>query len=362
MTAFRFYLLQNKEIVLYIICFFSHGIFAPVFKYYDFTALFIYNAALTFVYGIFLLLYNNKNRIFFRNFACIEILFYTLFITLITGTDFGTRLFSICLIPGLFFYIRNSKSSLKYHITMSLISALLTIFIIWWQFLRPRAIYSGFITTVSMYKTLYRIHVVFTTVITIFFVTYLGIVTEYALDRNAEKSRRKAEELNEMANHDQLTGLYNRRKITSICEKFAIRKKETDKDYSICIFDIDNFKSVNDSYGHDAGDFILKKISNQVKEMLPKNVEIARWGGEEFLILFPVADETVVSTLEKIRAAVQNSENIWNGSRIPITLTFGVSCSKSKQTFNSITIEADDFLFYGKKHGKNQICACDKLK
>ena len=356
MNSVRFYLIKNKELVLYLICFFSHAIFAPFFKLHGFIPLFIYNTAIAFVYGIFILLYSAHFRHFFIDFSFIEILCYSLFMTITTGTDFGTRMFSICLIPAFFFFVYDSSSSVKYHVIMSVIAAAVTIFIIWWQFARPRAIYSGFITAVSRYKVFYRIHVIFSTIVTITFIFYQTVITEYAISRNTKKTKKHAAELNYMANHDQLTGLLNRRKITSHCSALEYKKNQTGQDYAISIFDIDNFKSVNDTFGHDAGDYILIEISSLVQKLLPENAIMARWGGEEFLIAFEDCSKKVPEVLEKIRREVQGRTYSWQGRTIPITLTLGAANSKTNLSMEKIIVKADNNLYYGKTHGKNQVC------
>ena len=125
------------------------------------------------------------------------------------------------------------------------------------------------------------------------------------------------------------------------------------------LFDIDNFKHVNDTWGHDAGDFILTRISNLVSEMSGPGSYVARWGGEEFLILFTYHDNTIPQRLEKIRAVVEACPNLWNGTNISVTLTMGVSSSKTGLNPDKIIIEADNSLYYGKTHGKNQVCLSD---
>lgn len=362
MNSVRFYLIKNKELILYIISFAAHAVFAPVYKYYGFNFLFIYSLIAAAVYGSFLILFNKSLRSFFRDFTFFEVLVFSILVTVTTGTDFGLMIYSICVIPALFFFVYNSKSSLAYHVILSIIAALIVIFEIWWQFLRPRSIFSGFITAVTMYKTFYRFHTVITSMVAIFFILYLCIITENALVRNTLKSKKRGEELNFMANHDQLTNLYNRRKITSYCSILVSKKEKENIDYALCIFDIDNFKKVNDTYGHDAGDFVLVKISSLVKDLMPKNARIARWGGEEFLLTFNKCDSSILPTLEMIRKAVESEENIYNDTNIPITLTFGIASSKSGDNLDKIIMNADNLLFYGKQHGKNQICADSYLK
>ena len=140
--------------MLYIILFFSHAIFAPVYKGFNFTNLFIYNTITAFIYGIFILLFNNSHKHFFILFSYIEILFYCLFITISTGADFGTRMFVICVIPSLFFIAYSSKISRKYYVILTLIATSVAFVIIWWDFGRPESIFSGYITAVTISESI----------------------------------------------------------------------------------------------------------------------------------------------------------------------------------------------------------------
>ncbi|MCK4796958.1 MAG: GGDEF domain-containing protein, partial [Spirochaetes bacterium] len=119
--------------------------------------------------------------------------------------------------------------------------------------------------------------------------------------------------------------------------------------------DIDDFKKFNDTYGHDCGDFILVSIANTIKSILREQDNVARWGGEEFLLLLPDSNmEGAKITSEKIREKIASTPYYYNDIKLEVTMTFGVSVFDN----DSIDIDyyiakADKALYKGKKSGKN---------
>lgn len=356
MNNIKYFLFKNKELTFCILCFLAHAFFAPLYKHYGFDALFLYNIFIALIYGIFILIFDSITKRAFINFAYVEIMGYTLFITMLTGSDFGTRLYGICIIPSLFFFVNSTKASQKYHVILSTIALIFMIFIIWYEFIRPRAIFQGFMSAVTVYKSFYRIHVTFSTIISIVVLFYLSLVTQYSLERSEKKAKRRLVELDFMANHDQLTGLINRRSAHRWITNLEELKNNNKKDYAIAIFDIDDFKRVNDSFGHEAGDFVLIHTAKIIAKHLNPEVKFARWGGEEFLLIFPEANSDVLKKLDEIRQAVEKEQVEWKRQPIKITLTLGVSSSKNLENSDKILIDADNCLFKGKEEGKNRLC------
>lgn len=136
--------------------------------------------------------------------------------------------------------------------------------------------------------------------------------------------KEKSNLLEYQANHDQLTGLFNRQKFNEIFNKEIKRERRYENNLSLIIFDIDNFKNFNDDFGHNIGDEVLKVISKVVLNNIREHDTVARWGGEEFLVLLPQTDEMGAKNVaEKIRTAIEEYEN----EIIPrqITASFGVT-------------------------------------
>ena len=351
MSTFLSFYSKNKELILYLICLASHAIFAPVFICYDYTALFLYNLTATAVYLMFLLLSANRQRHFFFAAIFSDIVFYSVFITFITGHDYGTLFFTVGMIPVIFF-VSSAANEKNFHkstfFIQSLLAAAASVLIIFRNYGSTSAFYSDFPRAVTSHKIFYISHIIFTVTVTVVYVSYMSLATEFTLKNIEEKTIQHMNELEYLANHDQLTGLMNRNKIQSYFNNSVSLKKTGGKDFSLTIFDIDHFKKINDKYGHDAGDFILKRITEVIKDMLPPDTEFARWGGEEFIILFNNYLDNTADFLNDIRNHIANTDNIWNGTNIQITLTFGLSSSRKMDNIDSVITDADNSLFYGK--------------
>ena len=155
------------------------------------------------------------------------------------------------------------------------------------------------------------------------------------------------------AHFDALTGVYNR---SALCEIYPLLiKSEYLKPIGLIVFDIDNFKKINDTYGHLVGDIVLKKVSEVVKKHLRRNDIFARWGGEEFLILLPQTDlEGSLKVAEKLRKAIEEL-NIPELKGRKVTASFGITVIKNSETLNEAVLRADEALYEAKRNGKNQV-------
>jgi len=164
-------------------------------------------------------------------------------------------------------------------------------------------------------------------------------------------------QLKDLANTDSLTGLLNRRAFSEILklehEKY-LRYKEK---FSLLIIDIDHFKSVNDVYGHSAGDETLKVFSDAVKTHLRKSDTLCRWGGEEFLILLPNSDEKSSQILaEKLRLEIEGLSIQYLKDRIKFTVCIGIaSINKNDSSPENLIHRADIALFAAKDSGRNKV-------
>lgn len=182
-------------------------------------------------------------------------------------------------------------------------------------------------------------------------------VIMYIFSRDSQALEGKLIEYNEQlmkqANTDTLTGLSNRRCTMAYLEKLLDRPSTS---ISICLCDIDWFKKVNDTYGHEMGDEVLKKISETFQNSLPSDCFISRWGGEEFLLIFPSqnGDESRVH-LSTLSRDIQNLTFHSADVDFHVTMTFGLVEYDYVSSLDTLLKEADNKLYYGKEHGRNQI-------
>lgn len=162
-------------------------------------------------------------------------------------------------------------------------------------------------------------------------------------------------QLKEYATLDPLTKLYNRREVMERIQYEANRFERTEKAFSVIIADIDFFKQVNDTYGHQFGDFVLQKLSDLFLQTLRKQDSAARWGGEEFLMLLPDTEADGAFVLaETLRKKIMKMLFEKDENHVNITMTFGVSTFTDKESIEEVINKADQALYEGKASGRNQ--------
>jgi len=162
--------------------------------------------------------------------------------------------------------------------------------------------------------------------------------------------------LNNLASTDPVTNLANRRTMLSRITQEKIRLERTGEVFSLIMIDIDNFKVVNDEYGHDAGDFVLISLAAIINFIIRKQDHVARWGGDEFLVFLP---ETTMNgarvVAEKIRSRILTTPFIYREMDIPVTVTLGVSEGDVDAGIGNCIRKADIALYSGKQAGKNRV-------
>lgn len=171
--------------------------------------------------------------------------------------------------------------------------------------------------------------------------THAGLVTlQRALIEQNEQLKR-------MATTDALTGLVNRRYLADMAGKVS-------GNFALILFDIDDFKTINDQYGHHVGDEVLVRIAEITRRVIGQHGYCARWGGEEFLILLPNFD---VKRAYDLAAGIQYEFNESKGTlgAYHFTASFGVACNLGSLSFHQVIRQADAAMYQGKKSGKNRV-------
>lgn len=164
-------------------------------------------------------------------------------------------------------------------------------------------------------------------------------------------------QLREASLTDELTGLMNRRGFKNITKYEVNRFARTKKGFTFVFCDIDHFKSVNDQYGHDCGDFVLKIIGKMLIDSLRDIDTSARWGGEEFVLLLPETDlEQAGIVLERIRKELEIFNFRYNENSYNITMSFGATHTNlPDKEVNTIIKKADENLYKAKNSGRNRV-------
>ena len=160
--------------------------------------------------------------------------------------------------------------------------------------------------------------------------------------------------LRQQASTDTLTGLHNRRSANDFIEKLI--KKNDEKGFCVCMCDIDFFKNVNDSYGHDIGDMVLAGVAQTLVENVSEECLVSRWGGEEFLIIFPnMNGDEAKSIVDIIRSRIKKINFDTGSKTFNVTVTYGLAEYGFDGDAKAVVKEADDKLYLGKENGRDQI-------
>lgn len=183
------------------------------------------------------------------------------------------------------------------------------------------------------------------------YVPEVGLIRIYVLEITQRK--RAEEEIYLLATTDSLTGIANRRQFSSLLAGEVDRAKRYGTPMSVAMYDFDYFKRVNDTFGHDVGDAVLQAVTSLVKEKIRANDVVARWGGEEFMVLMPQSDiEAARNASEKLRLAIAGHHFDKVGT---LTASFGVAAFEPQDDLNSLLKRVDDALYRAKEQGRNRV-------
>jgi diguanylate cyclase (GGDEF)-like protein len=174
------------------------------------------------------------------------------------------------------------------------------------------------------------------------------------IEKQKEELRLAYQKMEKLARTDPLTKLSNRRDFLERFRHEVNRFERNRKSFSVVLGDIDDFKVLNDRYGHDCGDFILTGISGLMRSTIRKQDAVARWGGEEFIFLLPgspLAGGQIAA--EAIRKKISAEAFSFNGQRLSVTLTLGVCEFNGTTGIDACIKKADEALYRGKERGKN---------
>lgn len=186
---------------------------------------------------------------------------------------------------------------------------------------------------------------------------YVVAVEIYSSSSPRYAMRQRLEELQELAMHDPLTGIANRRFVEINLTARLEELKRYGFGFSVLFIDADCFKTINDTYGHTAGDRILKMIGATVANSLRSFDIIGRWGGEEFVVLLiNPKREDLFKLTDRLRRLVENSAlTLENGEVLKVTVSIGATAAQKGDTVGSLVERADKLMFESKRLGRNQV-------
>lgn len=188
-------------------------------------------------------------------------------------------------------------------------------------------------------------------------------VNQKIIEKNNQELKTKTKQIQEMNKKlteisikDGLTNIYNRRKLDEVLKYEYNRAINDNQHFSVILLDLDRFKSVNDTYGHNVGDKVLMEIADLLKRNVRKHDTVGRWGGEEFLIICPRTNiNQVLDLSEKLRKQIEEHKFPEIDSR---TSSFGVSVHNRGDAIEDIIKRADKGLYKAKENGRNRVEVC----
>lgn len=328
---------EHRTLIFLIMCLCVHIFNVFLFWKFGLYPLVVLNAISSVIYVAFLTIFKDENlRI---SFAYFEIIFFSAMTELISGGHFGTLTFVIGMVAVIFFMLPYSNR--KKHI-YQLIGAALAVAISLISVFNY-SLYPELMDLVLHHSSFVKVLNLIITLFSLFYLTNLYLV----------ELRTTREKLDYNINHDVLTGLYNRRFFEGIMKR---SKEEKETSYSVAMLDVDDFKKINDTYGHETGDKVLAAVSKCIESCLPQNGVAVRWGGEEFVLYLPQADSAQAEgILNCFRTKLSEQAVYHKGNRVVITATIGLCTGESIADYEEYIRQADEKLYWGKQHGKNQI-------
>ncbi|TYB32729.1 MAG: GGDEF domain-containing protein [Flexistipes sinusarabici] len=208
------------------------------------------------------------------------------------------------------------------------------------------------------------IHRVTTSVVNISAILIIVFAISYFIVRTGSKEVKSLlDRLHNMAVYDTLTGVYNRGAIIEQANKeLSLMKRriingEPPKCLGIIMTDLDYFKKINDTYGHQAGDKVLCGFTDRIKQSLREYDVYGRWGGEEFVILLPETDhEKAAAAADRLRKLIMKKPFSINGTSLNITASFGVTCCYDPyESFDTLLAKSDEAMYEAKESGGNRV-------
>jgi diguanylate cyclase (GGDEF)-like protein len=183
------------------------------------------------------------------------------------------------------------------------------------------------------------------------YITVLAGIAE--LKENFVQARNDAEKLSIAANIDYLTGVANRRATVKALQQAIDQVHATNQVLGILLIDIDHFKQINDTFGHDSGDLVLITFAEAIRTILPADIPFGRWGGEEFLaIAMPTTRDAAIQCAEQIRSQLETIDYTEVGR---VTASFGIAIVTADDTLETLVKRADLALYRAKENGRNRV-------
>ncbi len=288
--------------------------------------------------------YRDKTAICLYSYSAVSAIFFSVF-ALISGTNFGFQYIALYSIFLVFFRTEGALAyKYTYAITTGILIAVITLIAGTHDYAR--------IDQSFVFKFILMLNVVYAMIVAIMISRFFCL----KFSASEHKILQYSKKLEQLASVDALTGLQNRRSMMQHLERLAKNYEHSEIPFSIVIADIDHFKSVNDTYGHDTGDYVLKKLAEVFKGFMAERGHVARWGGEEFLFTFEGNNaDYIFVELNNLKTLIKDTQFHFNDFDLNITMTFGLEEFDSGAGLLNVISKADQKLYIGKEQGRNRV-------
>lgn len=345
------YLVENAYSFTVAVMGLVHATLAVIFLIGGVWELVRFNAVSVIVYAFCFILCRSDHILPVYASIILEVTIYSVVSTYYVGLSCGTYFFLFSIIPIIVYFGSSLfKGSQRWGVVLMLILNVIMF----------AALYASFFEMTPIYQVSPAIKlllVVFSAFAMIIAVIFYNVMYIFSSENEMNILEQKNKQLSVVAHEDALTSLLNRRGFLPLVKELM---EEPANHFSIAFCDLDDFKRINDSYGHEAGDEVLKHVTDMIKRELP-GCDICRWGGEEFVILLNGCDLlSAKSQVERLRKSIESNPTSFFGKNIFVTSTIGLE--ENKEIYNTpedIIKVADSRMYYGKQHGKNILIAED---
>lgn len=329
---------KNRNILFLAVCLVIHGLYTLIFHLLDIWQLSTLNMFSSAFYFDFLFIKKDTSE---RSmvYTYFEILIFSVLSEISLGPDYGFFLYIVGMAAAVFYLVPSYGNKRFVYQIIGIVTAIVLEGVI----LIGNVRFPGIQKAAEPYQTT-------------FYLVNIGITATIVLAATffySKETERVWTSLEYSNNHDALTRLYNRRFLERYIEEIPYGRRT---DYVIAMVDIDFFKKVNDTYGHEAGDKVLTKVASCLQDTAGKDNLAVRWGGEEFILYFKDdTQDAVYEKMEKLRQEVEALVIPAAGYHIRITITSGIACGLADSNYEKVIRSADEKLYLGKQRGRNRV-------
>lgn len=343
--------LSSVQKLIQLILGLCHAFLLVLFYIYSIHIMIIVNILSIITYTIAYYISKHGYILTFFEIVYYEITIHLILVYICVGSKCGFELYCIAMVP-ISYYCKYTLSQHNNTLADRFNPFIHSVFsIIVYILLQIYCFYHSPLYTFGTEMLQHRIYDINLILVTATIIAFMSTFITQAL-RLESKLKAQNNKLEKLSYTDSLTGLYNRR---SIDEYFNACISDN-KEFAVIMSDIDDFKKINDIYGHEFGDSVLELVADIFNKNTRADDIVCRWGGEEILALLPNSNiKTACSIAESIRSAINESRLTNRGQTIRFTMTFGIAHSNQAKSTDDIIHLADKRLYHGKKIGKNCI-------